>query len=191
MLVGGFLDDDAAVKHHLIAGIALLGVVGVHGMCIVAAYEHRGGKGAMVRLVVKAQRSVNAAQRVGQERRHGALFGLGANLLVIKAAKDRNIVRVLSTQKCLQRGVGAGQVVELGRRDKLVGPAPNARILAVDQEQIAAQNLLGLNIQLVGDQGVKVALLKVASADERAQVNGSVGSKALVNATVHVDGKAR
>ena len=145
----------------------------------------------MIRLVVKAQRSVNAAQRVGQERRHGALLGLGANLLIIKAAKDRNVVRILGTQKCLQRGVGAGQVVELGRRDKLVGPAPNARILAVDQKQIAAQNLLGLNIQLVGDQGVKVALLKVTGADERTQVNGSVGSKALVNATVHVDGKAR
>ena len=100
-------------------------------------------------------------------------------------------MRVLGTQKCLQRGVGAGQVVELGRRDKLVGPAPNARILTIDQEQIAAQNLLGLNVQLVGDQGVKVTLLKVTSADERAQVNGSVGSKALVNATVHVDGKAR
>ena len=100
-------------------------------------------------------------------------------------------MHVLGTQKCLQRGVGAGQVVELGRRDKLVGPAPNARILTIGQEQIAAQNLLGLNIQLVGDQGVKVTLLKVTSADERAQVNGSVGSKALVNATVHVDGKAR
>ena len=145
----------------------------------------------MVRLVVKAQRSVNAAQRVGQERRHGALLGLGANLLIIKAAKDRNVVRVLGTQKCLQRGIGAGQVVELGRRDKLVGPAPNARILTIDQEQIAAQNLIGLNVQLVGDQSIKVALLKLASADERAQVDGSVGSKALVNAAVHVDGKAR
>ena len=100
-------------------------------------------------------------------------------------------MRVLGTQKCLQRGVGAGQVVELGRRDKLVGPAPNTCILSIDQEQVAAQNLLGLNVQLVGDQGAKVALLKVTSADERAQVNGSVGSKALVNATVHVDGKAR
>ena len=145
----------------------------------------------MIRLVVKAQRSVNAAQRVGQERRHGALLGLGANLLIIKAAKDRNVVRVLGTQKCLQRGIGAGQVVELGRRDKLVGPAPNARILAVDQEQIAAQNLLGLNVQLFGNQGIKISLLEFAGADERAQVDGSVGSKALVNAAVHVDGKAR
>ena len=145
----------------------------------------------MVRLVVKAQRAVNAAQCVGQEGRHGALLGLGANLLVIKAAKDRDVVRVLGTQKCLQRGVGAGQVVELGRRDKLVGPAPNARILTIDQEQIAAQNLLGLNVQLVGDQGIKITLLEFASADERAQVNGAIGSKALVNAAVHVDGKAR
>ena len=95
MLVGGFLNDDAAVEHHLIAGIALLGVVGVHGMRVVAAHEHRCGKGAMVRLVVKAQRSVDAAQRVGQERRHGALLGLGANLLVIKAAKDRDVMRIL------------------------------------------------------------------------------------------------
>ena len=100
-------------------------------------------------------------------------------------------MHVLGTQKCLQRGVGASQVVKFGRRDKLVGPAPNARILAVNQEQIAAQDLLRLNIQLFGDQGVKVALLKATSADERAQVNGSVGSKALVDATVHVDGKAR
>ena len=46
-------------------------------------------------------------------------------------------MRILGTQKCLQRGVSAGQVVELGRRDKLVGPAPNARILTIDQEQIA------------------------------------------------------
>ena len=191
VLVGGFLDGDAAVEYNLIAGIALLGVVGVHGMCIVAAYKHRGGKCAMVRLVVKAQRSVNAAQRVGQERRHGALLGLGANLLVIEAAEDRDVVRVLGTQKCLQRGVGAGQVIELGRRDKLVSPAPNARILTIDQEQVAAQDLLGLNIQLVGDQGIKIALLKFAGADERAQVDGSVGSKALVNAAVHVDGKAR
>ena len=51
--------------------------------------------------------------------------------------------------------------------------------------------MLGLNVQLVGDQGVKVALFKVTSADERAQVNGAIGSKALVNAAVHVDGKAR
>ena len=145
----------------------------------------------MIRLVVKAQRAVNAAQRVGQERRHGALLGLGANLLVIKAAEDRDIARVLSTQKCLQRGIGAGQVVELGRRDKLVGPAPNARILTIDQEQIATQNLLGLNVQLVGDQSIKVALLKITGADERAQVDGAVGRKALVNATVHMDGKAR
>ena len=101
MLVGGFLDNDAAVEYNLIAGIALLGVVGVHGMCIVAAYKHRGGKGAMVRLVVKAQRSVDAAQRVGQEGRHGALLGLGANLLVIEAAEDRDVVRVLGAQKCL------------------------------------------------------------------------------------------
>mgnify|MGYP000208285275 CR=1 FL=1 len=161
MLVGGFLDDDAAVKHNLIASIALLGVVGVHGMCIVAAYKHRGGKCAMVRLVVKAQRSVNAAQRVGQERRHGALLGLGANLLVIKAAEDRDVVRILGTQKCLQRGVGADQVVEFGRRDKLVGPAPNARILTIDQEQIAAQNLLGLDVQLIGNQGIKISLLEL------------------------------
>ena len=145
----------------------------------------------MVRLVVKAQRSVDAAQRVGQERRHGALLGLGANLLVIKAAKDRDVMRILGIQKCLQRGVGAGQVVKLGRRDKLVGPAPNARILTIDQEQIAAQNLFGLNIQLFGDQGVKVALPKVAGADERAQVDGAVGRKALVNAAIHMDGKAR
>ena len=132
VLVGGFLNDNAAVEHNLVAGIALLGVVGVHGMRIIAAHEHRCGKGTMVRLVVKAQRSVDAAQRVGQERRHGALLGLGANLLVIKAAEDRDVVRILGTQKCLQRGVGAGQVVELGRRDKLVGPAPNARILTID-----------------------------------------------------------
>lgn len=98
VLVGGFFDDDAAVEHHLIANVALLGVVGVHGMRVVAAHKHRGGKCAMVRLVVKAQRSVDAAQRVGQERRHGALLGLGANLLVIKAAKDRNVVRILGTQ---------------------------------------------------------------------------------------------
>ena len=98
---------------------------------------------------------------------------------------------MLSTQKCLQRGIGAGKVVELGRRDKLVGPAPNARILTIDQEQIAAQNLLGLNVQLIGNQSVKISLLEFTGADERAQVNGSVGSKALVNATVHMDGKAR
>lgn len=61
MLVGGLLDDDAAVEHDLVAGIALLGVVGMHGMRIIAAHEHRGGKCAMVRLVVKAQRSVDAA----------------------------------------------------------------------------------------------------------------------------------
>ena len=96
MLVGGLLDDDAVVKHNLVAGVALLGVVGVHGMRVVAAHEHRSGKGAMIRLVVKAQRSVDAAQRVGQERRHGALLGLGANLLVIKAAKDRNVMHVLA-----------------------------------------------------------------------------------------------
>ena len=67
----------------------------------------------------------------------------------------------------------------LGRRDKLVGPAPNARIPAVDQEQIAAQNLLGLNVQLFGSQGIKNLLcLSSAGADERAQVDGSVGSKA-------------
>ena len=48
MLVGGFLDDDAAVEHHLVAGIALLGVVGMYGMCVIAAHEHRGGKCAMV-----------------------------------------------------------------------------------------------------------------------------------------------
>ena len=160
-------------------------------MRVVAAHEHRSGKRTVIRLVVKAQRPVDAAQRVGQERRHGALLGLGANLLVIEAAVDRDVVRILGTQKCLQRGVGAGQIVKFGRRDKLVGPAPNTCILSIDQEQVAAQNLLGLNVQLVGDQGVKVALLKVTSADERAQVNGSVGSKALVNATVHVDGKAR
>ena len=100
-------------------------------------------------------------------------------------------MRVLGTQKCLKRGVGAGQVVELGRRDKLVGPAPNARILTIDQEQIAAQNLLGLNVQLVGNQGVKISLLKITGADERAQVDGAIGSKALVDATVHVDGEAR
>ena len=145
----------------------------------------------MVRLVVKAQRAVNAAQRIGQERRHGALLGLGANLLVIKAAKDRNVVRVLGTQKCLQRGVGAGQVVELGRRDKLIGPAPNARILTIDQEQVATQDLLGLNVQFVGDQSIKVALLKTTGADEWAQVDSAVGRKALVNATIHMDGKAR
>ena len=191
MLVGGLLDDDAAVKHNLVAGVALLGVVGVHGMRVVAAHEHRSGKCAVVRLVIEAQRPVDAAQRVGQERRHGALLGLGANLLVIKAAKDRNVVRILGTQKCLQRGVGAGQVVELGRRDKLVGPAPNACILTIDQEQVATQNLLGLNVQFVGDQGVKISLLKVAGADERAQVDSSVGRKALVNATIHMDGKAR
>ena len=184
VLVGGFLDDNTAVEYDLVANIALLGVVGVHGMRVVAAHKHRCGKGAMVRLVVKAQRSVDAAQRVGQEGRHGALLGLGANLLVIKAAEDRDIVRVLGTQKCLQRGVGAGQVVKLGRRDKLVGPAPDARVLTIDQEQVAAQDLLGLNIQLFGDQGIEVALLKLAGADERAQVNGSVGSKALVNAAV-------
>ena len=68
VLVGGFLDDDAAVEHNLVARIALLGVVGVHGMRVVAAHEHRCGKGAMIRLVVKAQRSVNAAQCIGQER---------------------------------------------------------------------------------------------------------------------------
>ena len=101
MLVGGFLDDDAAVEHNLIASIALLGVVGVHGMRVVAAHEHRGGKRAMIRLVIEAQRAVNAAQRVGQERRHGTLLGLGANLLVIEAAEDRDVVRVLSAQKCL------------------------------------------------------------------------------------------
>ena len=101
VLVGGFLDNDAAVEHNLVACIALLGVVGVHGMCIVAAHEHRGGKRTVVRLVVKAQRSVDAAQRIGQERRHGALLGLGANLLVIEAAEDRDIVRVLGAQKCL------------------------------------------------------------------------------------------
>ena len=167
MLVGGLLDDDAAVEHNLVAGIALLGVVGVHGMRVVAAHEHRSGKRTVVRLVIEAQRSVDAAQRVGQEGRHGALLGLGANLLVIEAAKDRNVVRVLGTQKCLQRGVGASQVVKFGRRDKLVGPAPNARILAIDQEQIAAKNLLRLNIQLFGDQSIKVALLKIAGADER------------------------
>ena len=55
----------------------------------------------MVRFVVKAQRSVDAAQRVGQERRHGTLLGLGANLLVIKATEDRDVVRVLGAQKCL------------------------------------------------------------------------------------------
>ena len=101
VLVGGFLDNDAAVEHDLVAGIALLGVVGMHGMCVVAAHEHRGGKCAMVRLVIEAQRSVNAAQRIGQERRHGSLLGLGANLLVIKAAEDRDVMRVLGTQKCL------------------------------------------------------------------------------------------
>ena len=101
VLVGGFLDDDTAVEHHLIAGIALLGVVGVHGMCVVAAYKHRGSKCAMVRLVVKTQRSVDAAQRVGQEGRHGTLLGLGANLLVIEAAEDRDVVRVFGAQKCL------------------------------------------------------------------------------------------
>lgn len=51
--------------------------------------------------------------------------------------------------------------------------------------------MLGLNVQLFGNQGIKISLLEFAGADERAQVDGSVGSKALVNAAVHVDGKAR
>ena len=51
--------------------------------------------------------------------------------------------------------------------------------------------MFGLNIQLFGDQGIKVALLKLAGTDERAQVDSSVGSKALVDATVHMDSKAR
>ncbi len=93
MFVGGFFDDDAAVEHNLVAGVALIGVVGVHGMRVVAAHEHRSGKRTVVRLIVKAQRSY-ATQRVGQERRHGALLGLGANLLVIEAAEDRNVVRI-------------------------------------------------------------------------------------------------
>ena len=101
VLVGGFLDDNTAVEYDLVAGIALLGMVGVHSMRVVAAHKHRGGKRAMVRLVIEAQRPVDASQRVGQEGRHGALLGLGANLLVIKAAKDRDVVRVLGAQKCL------------------------------------------------------------------------------------------
>ena len=101
VLVGGLLDDDAAVEHNLVAGVALFRVVGVHGMRVVAAHEHRSGKRTVVRLVVKAQRAVNAAQCIGQERRHGTLLGLGANLLVIKAAEDRNVVRVLGAQKSL------------------------------------------------------------------------------------------
>ena len=61
----------------------------------------------------------------------------------------------------------------------------------MELDQFAALYLLGLDVQLIGNQGIKISLLEFAGANERTQINGSVGSKALVNAAVHMDGKTR
>ena len=157
LLVGSFLDNDAAIELHLISRVRLLGVIGVHGMCVVAAHEHRRRERAMVALVIETERGVDAPKGVCQKRRHRALFGVGADLLIIKAAENRNVRSVLGSQKSLQRRIGTGKVIELGSRNELVSPTPDSGVLTVDQKEVATQNLLGIHVKLIGDQRVEIA----------------------------------
>ena len=129
-----------------------------------------------------------------QEGGHGALLGVGAHLLVVKARVDADVVGVLGREERLQGHVGAAQVVQLGRAHKLRGagrPAPGHGFLAVAEEGVAGQHLPGLHAQLVGDHRVEGALAEVSRREERAEVNGPVELGVAATLAVEVDGHAR
>ena len=156
-------------------------MVGVDGVRVVAAHEHRFRDGTPQVLTGAAQCRVQARKRVGEKSRHGALFGVRADLLVVKAREDRDAAIVLGGEERFERGVCAGQVVEFRGGGELARGAPDARLLAVDEEQVARDDVALGDSQLVGDYRVEGGFAKRACGEERAEVDLAIRRKLLVD----------
>ena len=115
MLVRRLLDHDATVQSAAIGRVVLLGPVGMHGVSVIAAHKHRLRKRTSIVLGREAERLGQASKHIGQEGRHRTLLGVGAHLLVIEAAENRDAAGIFSRKKCQERGIGAHKVVELRR----------------------------------------------------------------------------
>ena len=191
VLVGGFLNGDAAVQPAAVGLVVLLGVVGVAGVRVVAAHHEGAGNGAAVLLLRLAEGGVHAHEHVFEEGGHGALLGVAADLLVVEARIDVYLVFICAAgKKTLERGVGAGKVVELRRADELAGGPPNPRRLAVIDEEVAREHIRGAHAKVVGNHLVEGAGGKLACREERHEVFRAVELKPAVHLAVEVDGHA-
>ena len=191
MLVGGFLNGDAAVQPAAVGLVVLLRVVGVAGVRVVAAHHEGAGNGAAVLLLRLAEGGVHAREHVLKKGGHGALLGVAADLLVVEARIDVYLVFICAAgKKTLERGVGAGKVVELRRADELAGGPPNPRRLAVVDEEVAREHVGGLHAEVVGNHLVEGAGGKLACREERHEVFRAVELKPAVHLAVEVDGHA-
>ena len=162
----------------------------MHRMGVVAAYQHRRRKGAAIHLVGAAQGRIQALQGVGQEGGKGALHGVRAHFLVVEAAEHRNAARVAGVQECVERGVSAHKVIQLGSRNEFIFRSPNNRLLPVYQEHIAPQHLLRPHPQPSRQKLVECGGGKRAGREQRAQVYFAVRRKPAVHAVIHMDGQA-
>ena len=156
-------------------------MVGVDGVRVVAAHEHRFRDGTLQVLTGAAQRCVQTRKRVGEKRRHGTLLGVRADLLVVEARENRDAAIVLGGEERFERGVCAGQVVEFRGGGELARGAPDAWLLTVDEEQVARDDVALGDSQLVGDYRVEGGFAKRACGEERAEVDLAIRRELLVD----------
>ena len=166
-------------------------MVRVHGVGVVAADQHALRQRAPQLLGRESQGRVHTLKGIAQKRRHGALLGVRAHLLVVEAAEHRDGVFIFRGQKRGKRYIGAPQVIQTRRAHELVAPAPHGRLLAVHQEQVTRQHLLGRNTRLLGDQPVEEPGPEHPCRHDGAHVNGTVRDETRVRLAIKVDGNAR
>ena len=128
-----------------------------------------------------AQCRVQARKHVGEKRRHGTLLGVRADLLVVEACEDRDATVVFGGEERFERGVCTGQVVEFRGGGELARSAPDARLLAVDEEQVARDDVALGDPQLVGDYRIEGGFAKRACGEERAEVDLAIRRELLVD----------
>ena len=152
-LAGVVFDDDAFVDKDLVGGVGEFGMVGMYRMGVVSGEHHAGSDGGVVLLLRLSQSQGDAAQHIVKQGGIGALFGGAAYLLVVKDTAQRDAMQGfdVAAQKRLQGGVGAFQVIQLGRGDILPIFAPNGAGHPVVEEQVGVQNLLLLYPGGAGD----------------------------------------
>ena len=85
----------------------------------------------------------------------------------------------------------AHEIIEPRRRDEFVHRPPNACGLQTHQEDIAADDLLGIDAKLARKKRVERTHPKRSGGKKRTDINLPIGRKPFIDLTVHMDGDAR
>ena len=136
----------------------------------------------------KPQAFVRPCQSVIQEGRRGALFRAASDLLVVQDTVDCHVLFLFPFQKTFQGREGALKVVQTAGGEELSRCAPDARVLAVVEEEVVAEDVFRSCPGSIRDhlhEGVFGSDISV----EREHIFLCVVFISVVDLAVHVDGK--